>query len=317
MLTSIKNLPVYDLFVIAFLLFCMFRGGMRGFFSQLVSIVALVASWYLASRYGDHLEPYIPLKDPLKGTVAILVTFILLVMGIRILSKMIGGMFSGAVFKEINRQMGALVGLVKGCVICLIITFFAVIACNTTKNMVIGSQSGRIMVRTIFRLQKVIPDGPQHAQVREALDEFAKAAGNEEDFGETEEYQIDSFKEDIANIFQRTKEEGEQLKQTANQINSFTQSVNSFRQNLSGNSSGTSAANGPVSSSPSVSKQDEVLKKTDSIFSRNSFRAVSPVDERSEGRPSSSSSNDLYSPRSNSTRGSDPSLFYQPGSYYH
>lgn len=335
MVETLKNLPVFDVFVILFLLYCLFMGGKRGIFLQITSIIALLAGWYVSSRYSFNFKSYFPLGDTLSGKAASVFTFFIVMIGVSILGRVLSGMLIGGILKEVNRQLGALFGLIKGFIICLVITYFAVTISSATKKIVTGSQSGRMMVQILYEAQKIIPDNPQTAKVKSALNDFQKAADDGNAVKKTSStYQISTFKDDIANSFQKAKGKASSLKKTMGEISSFTENLNEFQKNLSfgdfykrtseemdsfvptQSSDYAYAGSQPEKSSPSSasqvspvesSAQDDIFRDADAIFSRSLFRTVSPVDE-SDRQNRIPDSRDIYS----SGGGSGSERYYTP-----
>ncbi|MGI5831220.1 MAG: CvpA family protein [Thermoguttaceae bacterium] len=324
---SIKNLPAFDLFVIVFLIYCVFLGGRRGIFTQVTSILALIASWYAASRYSSVVEPYLPLSDSLRWRAASIVTFFVSMIGLTILAHIFGGMFKGSVFREVDRQMGAFFGLVKGGIVCLIITYFSVTTTTFTKNMVLGSQSGWLMVRILCEAQKFIPENEQTTKIRAALDEFQKSTGNDAIDPNSSNYQISTLKQDIADSMQKLKEKSSSLMRTVDNINSFSNSPSNLQNKSS--SGGSARENavvsrgtpdiGPIPAGTAISSpqaalaatvppsQHDVIQRAKAIFSGHDFRSTSPVDP-SEGSARRESHRDIYSP----TEDLASSLIYTP-----
>ena len=173
------GLQLYDIFVLILLGIMTFWGGMRGIFSQLASIAALVVAWLGASNYYGVISSLIPLDDPWRDTVAMLALFFILLLAIRFAVRMVRGVVHQTVLKEFDRQLGALLGLLKGGVICLLVTFFAVTGGDSTRNLVVGSPSGRFMVRVISSIQQYVPKNESHEKIQKALAEFSAAAQKE------------------------------------------------------------------------------------------------------------------------------------------
>ena len=321
MIESIKHLPAFDIFVVVFLLYCIFLGGKRGIFLQITSIIALVVSWYLASRYGSVLEPYVPLSEVLRKKVSAIGTFVIADIAITLFFGIIGRGLTCGLLKEVNRQIGALFGLAKGIVVCLVLVYFAVTTSNATKNFVLGSQSGRLMARLICELTDKLPLNSHTAKVKTALENFQKEVGQELLQEKTSsDYQISALKKDIASSFQKAKEQGSSLKETVDRLNALSSSINGFIGSAaSGNQADSSAPDKRVDSpvdnrSSEVSAStvhEDVLRKTgsllDSIFSQKSFKEVSPVDE-SDRSAEKTYSQDVYS------SDADNQTYYNP--YY-
>lgn len=319
MIESIKHLPAFDIFVIVFLLYCIFRGGKRGIFMQITSIIALFVSWYLASRYSSVLEPYVPLNEILRKKVAAIGTFIIANIALNLLFRIISGGVTQGLLKEVNRQMGALFGLAKGILVCFILTYFAVITSAATKKLVLGSQSGRIMASAICALPDKLPSNSHTVKIKTALEEFQKEVGNQPIQEKTSsDYQISAFKNDIASSLQKVKEKGSTLKSTIDNLNTLSSSISDFQnkiqETVNGNRPAPSVESGQTVSAAKTeipSDNDDPINKTgsllDSIFSQKSFKAVSPVDngDRSAERNSFS---EIYGPET------DNQTYYNP--YY-
>lgn len=175
-----SGLQPFDFFVIITLGFMAFWGGCRGLFSQVMSIASLLVSWYGSSRYYSILSSFVPLSEPWKDTVAMLLLFFIMMMGCRLVTKFIGGVFiKKTVLKEFDRQMGALVGLLKGFIITLVVTFFAVMGNDQTQKLVTDAPSGRFMVRVLSTVQQYIPENENHAKIRAAFEKFSNATSEE------------------------------------------------------------------------------------------------------------------------------------------
>jgi membrane protein required for colicin V production len=69
--------------------------------------------------------------------------------------------------KEFDRQIGAIIGLAKGILYCLVITFFAVTLWGTTRQMVLESHSGDWIAKGIRNANPVLP-----ADIRKYLGEY-------------------------------------------------------------------------------------------------------------------------------------------------
>lgn len=174
-----SGIAPYDIFVILLLVLLTLWGGFRGMFSQITSIISLVASWFISSRCYSLVSPMVPLGEPWKDSISVLILFFIVMFACRLLGKMLGGAVKQTKLKEFDRQMGALCGLIKGCVICLLITFFAVISAEQSRSLVVSSRSGQFMVRVISSIEKYVPENSNHAKIREALEQFADSASKE------------------------------------------------------------------------------------------------------------------------------------------
>ena len=67
------------------------------------------------------------------------------------------GVIDRVKLKEFDRQMGALFGLAKGVLFCVVITFFAVTLSENLRQTVLGSFSGRAIAVLIKNATPVLP----------------------------------------------------------------------------------------------------------------------------------------------------------------
>ncbi len=336
---TIKSIPPFDIFVVIFLLYCVFMGAKRGLFLQITSIIALLAGWYISSRYSEDFASYLHLRSVFSGNAARVVTFLVVMFGVSILGKIISGMFIGGVLKEVNRQMGALFGFLKGLIVCLIITYFAVTISSWTRNFILESRSGTMMIKIYGYIEKKIPDNAHTGKIKSAIQDVIDGAGKDGGKKTTKSSaasQISVFKDDIANSFKKAKEKGKSIKKSIDEITELSNNLTNFKNSFSSYNAPQETVNDPIlrdasqtpitnesnSSSDSPlqsvtspelvqsndSSQDDIFQKADAIFSRNVFRSVSPVDQ-SDHQTRYSGSSDIYG----SSGGGESNRHYTPG----
>ncbi|MDO5566415.1 MAG: CvpA family protein, partial [Planctomycetia bacterium] len=148
------------------------RGGLSGIVSQAMSILSILLSWYVASRYFNLVSGYLPKENTWNQPVSIFVTFILCNIAIRIAAHFIEKTVKFSPLKEFDRQLGALLGLVKGFLLCLVVTFFAVTLTEKSRTAVASSQSGKYLVSTIMYIANIVPDDTRHAAFKKELAKF-------------------------------------------------------------------------------------------------------------------------------------------------
>ena len=75
-----------------------------------------------------------------------------------VLFRMVSGTIDRMRLKEFDRQIGALFGLAKGVLYCILITMFAVsLMGNNIREKIVQSRSGRYIAQVLDRSQAVIP----------------------------------------------------------------------------------------------------------------------------------------------------------------
>lgn len=163
------NLPIqgYDLMMLVILVLTTVFGAWKGMAWQIASLASLVVSAIVAMRFSGQLAPHISQDAPWNRFLAMLILFALTSMGIWLLFRMVAGIIDRVHLKEFDRQMGALFGLAKGAVFCLVITFFAVTLSEGTRQAVLNSHAGKFSARFIQRATPAMPE-----EVRDALGKY-------------------------------------------------------------------------------------------------------------------------------------------------
>ncbi len=165
------GIPIYDLVMGAVVLFSVVYGITRGFIWQLASLSSLILSCWAAVRWSPDLAPIISRQEPWNRWVAMLVIFIFCSLIVWLIFQVLSKWLRRAHLEGFDRQMGAVFGLMKGILFCLVITFFSVTLFTSTRSLVLTSRSGPIIARLIPRVVVVLPQEIRTA-VGEYLDEF-------------------------------------------------------------------------------------------------------------------------------------------------
>jgi len=152
----------YDLLTLVILMFAMFRGAMKGIVWQLATIAALLMCFFFSGSLSYIVAPFIRVEPPLDHWIAMFVLYLgfsFVSFGVaRVLHEWIEQMK----FEALDRHLGALLGLFKGGVFSLFLTFFLVTLSHHARESIINSESGYVAAVVIDRLDPVIP-GDLHA----------------------------------------------------------------------------------------------------------------------------------------------------------
>ena len=164
-----ESFPIqgYDLLMLVILVLAAVFGAWRGMAWQIASLASLVVSYVVAMRFSGTLAPYISSSEPWNRFLAILILFLVTSLAIWIIFRMVAGAIDRVKLKEFDRQMGALFGVAKGVLFCLVITFFAVTLAEGSRQAVLNSHSGKFTAKV---LQKATPVMPQ--EVRDVLGKY-------------------------------------------------------------------------------------------------------------------------------------------------
>ncbi len=162
----------YDIAVLGVLVYSMARGASRGLVWQLASIAGIILCLMFAETFSGVVGPHISLKPPLNEWVTMFGAYLFFSFigfgAARMLTKSI----EDAGFKEFNSHLGALFGLAKGFVMCLVLTFFLA-TLDATHDVIRNSRSGYYAALTMQKIHPVMPD-----KLHDALNRYIHSLDN-------------------------------------------------------------------------------------------------------------------------------------------
>lgn len=165
------ELPIepYDVLMLAVLVLATLFGLWKGLAWQVASLASLVLSCLVALRCSGPLAPYISDREPLNRFLAMLILYLATSLAVWIAFRLVAGAIDRVKLKEFDRQMGALIGLAKGILLCLVITFFFVTLSENARQSVLKSRSGKYIALLIQRGAPAMPD-----EVRDVLGKYVQ-----------------------------------------------------------------------------------------------------------------------------------------------
>lgn len=149
---------VYDILMLIVLLGTTIFGFWKGMAWQLASLASVVVSAVVALRFRGDLAPMFSASEPWNRFLAMLVLYLGTSLAIWLLFRLVAGFLDRVRLKEFDRQLGAMFGLFKGVLLCVVITFFAVTLSETARQKVLGSNSGRYIAVLIKNATPILPD---------------------------------------------------------------------------------------------------------------------------------------------------------------
>ncbi len=163
------DLPVqpYDLLMLAVLIFSAVFGAWKGMAWQLAALASLIVSTLVAIRFAAEVSPYIDVQEPWDYCLAVLLLYVAVSLVIWLLFRMVADIIDRVKLKEFDRQIGALFGLAKGVLWCMLLTFFAVNLSDTARQAVLRSRSGYYAALLVHRGTPLLPD-----KVRDVLGHY-------------------------------------------------------------------------------------------------------------------------------------------------
>jgi membrane protein required for colicin V production len=170
-------MQIYDVLMLLVLFAATLFGFWKGLAWQIASIASLVISYFVALRFSEHLAPTFGESAPFNRFVAMLVIYIATALVIWTLFRVVSGMIDRVKLVSFDRQLGAMVGLVKGVLFCVAITFFAVtLLPQPQKETILASQAGRYIVALLDKTDAIVPPeiheviGPYLHEIEKRLD---------------------------------------------------------------------------------------------------------------------------------------------------
>ena len=166
----------YDLIMLAIAGGATFFGFIKGFAWQVASLASLVVSYFCALKFGDQLAPLISDNPQWNKYAAMLVIYAGTSLAIWTLFRGVSGTIDRMKLREFDRQMGGLLGLAKGALLCTVVTFFAVTLTEQSRAAVLRSKSGVYIAEFLHKAEPIMPPelkgylDPYIAQIKQGLD---------------------------------------------------------------------------------------------------------------------------------------------------
>jgi len=153
---------VYDIIILILVGWLTLRGAMKGMVSQLASLAAVAASFWASVRFGPVLEPImqstLKVQPPWDKVLAITIAFVGASIAVAVLHRVLAKIISAIQMKKYDMASGAAFGFLKGVLIGMIITFFAIMLSEQSREMVLQSRSGKVLVQAIQYTQALLPE---------------------------------------------------------------------------------------------------------------------------------------------------------------
>lgn len=156
----------YDVFMLIVLGGSALLGMWKGAAWQVASLASYLVSGIVAVRFSGAAAPMFGQAE-WAPFAAMLVLYLGTSLAIWVLFRMVKGTIDRLKLKEFDRQIGSLLGLTKGLVLCLIITFFVVtLSSETTRQGIARSISGHAARTLIRQGAPLIPEPARAASAK-------------------------------------------------------------------------------------------------------------------------------------------------------
>ncbi|TWT53123.1 Colicin V production protein [Rubripirellula amarantea] len=151
-------MEIYDILMIVVLVAAMVFGAIKGFAWQLASIASIVVSYFVAMRFSEPFSHSIALESPWNRFLAMLILYVVTSLLVWVAFRMISHSIDRMKLSEFDHHIGAVFGLIKGGLYCILITLFAVTLGGTwARETVVRSKGGHYIADLLDRSESVIP----------------------------------------------------------------------------------------------------------------------------------------------------------------
>jgi membrane protein required for colicin V production len=147
----------YDLVMLGILASAAVLGYFKGILWQLAWIAGIGASAAVALRFGGPLAPFFGSQAPWNRLVAMLALYVATSLAVWLVFSVVSGLIKTVQLSSFDHQLGLLLGLAKGLLLCIVVTFFAVTLAPGYRDQIVGSKSGRIVAELIVRADQILP----------------------------------------------------------------------------------------------------------------------------------------------------------------
>ena len=159
----------YDLVMLGILAAAAVLGYFKGIVWQVAWIAGIVASGFVAFRFAPAVAPFLGQQAPWNRILALLVLYVGTSLVIWLLFRVVSGAINAVHLSAFDHQLGLLLGLAKGALLCIVITFFAVMIAPSYSGQIVASRSGRIVAEIISRADELLPK-----DIADSVDPFVK-----------------------------------------------------------------------------------------------------------------------------------------------
>lgn len=171
-------MQIYDLVMLGILVAAVLFGAWKGLAWQVASLAAIFASYLIALQFRGPLAQLIGVQPPLNQFIAMFAIYIGASLAIWIGFGFVRSFIERFHLREFDRHAGAVLGALKGALLCIVVTVFAVtLLGETRRTQICQSKSGLLIARSIHQLRGVMPQeiqpilAPYLNQFNEAMTE--------------------------------------------------------------------------------------------------------------------------------------------------
>jgi len=151
-------MQIYDIIMLAVLLSAVVFGAWKGLAWQLASLCAIFVSYLVAYQFRVPVARYLGMEEKWEGIMVMLGLYLITSLVIWVVFGYIRKIIDRVKLQDFDRHAGAVLGAVKGVILCMIITLFAVtLMSESQKEDICCSYSGYFMAKVIDQAHVAMP----------------------------------------------------------------------------------------------------------------------------------------------------------------
>jgi membrane protein required for colicin V production len=145
----------FDIILLSALVGATLFGFAKGVMWQIAWLAALLASYFAAMKFGPSVAPLV--GD--RRYTAMLIVYVATNLLIWVVYHQLRDVIGRLKLREFDRQIGALLGFALGVLLCVTITFFALmLSGEEQQDAILASRGGDMAARAIVRMKQATPD---------------------------------------------------------------------------------------------------------------------------------------------------------------
>jgi membrane protein required for colicin V production len=152
-------MDAYDMIMLLVLAIGMLFGAWKGLAWQIASVTSIFASYFVAYQFRMPLANMIKASEPWNIFLAMLIIYLATSLAIWIAFRFVSEIIERVKLKEFDRHAGAVLGLCRGVLWCVIITLFAVtLLSDERKEQIVHSRSGYYIAVLLDKSHTIMPE---------------------------------------------------------------------------------------------------------------------------------------------------------------
>jgi len=150
-------MSIYDIVMLVIFFGSVIFGYRKGLAWQIASLAAIVISYFVAINFRNPVAQLISVQAPWNQFAAMLILFLGTSLVVWTVYASTSKSIKRLELKGFDRQAGAVLGVFKGGILCMLVTVFAVSLFASTRNMVHNSATGHYVVSGIQQFSRFTP----------------------------------------------------------------------------------------------------------------------------------------------------------------